>query len=60
MGEGEGQEGPGGADGRSNMAELERLMEEQRKRRSELGEYIDRLKVRCVMSVMCVGGNVRS
>ena len=31
--------------GRGGMAALELVMEEQRKRRSELGEYIDRLKV---------------
>lgn len=32
-------------DGRGRLAALELVMEEQRKRRSELGDYIDRLKV---------------
>ena len=32
-------------DGRSSMAALERQMEEQQRRRSELGDYIEHLKV---------------
>ena len=38
-------------DGRGRLAALELVMEEQRKRRSELGDYIDRLKV-CMLTCL--------